>query len=164
MMNEMPVNWLVELSEAYPKRSGPCGWNGMKMLLCVRRALLESTWIEIMNGVKRYAKFCSQAGKEGTEYVLSPKAFFDDAVYLEELSFQAPQTKEQQELARIAVRDGSRMERACAAGKAFGLSPMAGESVGSFETRVQLAQRDAPTVRGDLGERISSLANRLKQA
>lgn len=138
-MNDIPIMWAQELKAAYPAKSGPVGWASMKLLLACRRALMESTWTEIIDGCKRYKAYCEASGREGTEFVQNPLRFISDGCHLEDFAYQAPQTKEQLELAAIKERDRERMEKAREAGGRIGITPLPLESVGSFETRVKLA-------------------------
>ena len=65
----LPIDWSEQLQSAYPKRSGPCGWRGMRLMLALRRALMDSSWEEIIDGCKNYKAYCQASGKEGTDYV-----------------------------------------------------------------------------------------------
>lgn len=167
-MNDIPIMWATELQSAYPKRSGPCGWGGMKLLLAVRRALQQVTWDELIEGVKRYANYCQLSGQEGGPYVLSPQSFFEQAIYLESLSFEAPKTKEEQERARLAGLASEHMQRTveCAIQAGSALRPHTHESATAYEHRLRIEQDDQRSVRrGDaLGENIRNLASRLRVA
>lgn len=176
-MNALPSDWTAQLQAAYPKRSGPCGWGGMKLMLGVRKALLNTDWETILHGVKGYKSFCEQAGIQGSTFVKTPVNFFEEGVYLEELTFQA---KEDPKVSEAKRKEAKRWEEACGNAKRLGppLSPWPQESIGAFESRVKMAatheHRPAavsraadPVLRSsaaDLHGRISSLANKLKSA
>lgn len=129
-----------------------------------------------MEGVRRYAKYCQEAGTEGSSFVVTPARFFEDEIYLEDLKFEPPQTKEEIERGRIRAADERRYVVAKEAAKRYGLTPSPGEPVGSFETRVELARQgisaegrrhspDYPQVeRPRVDARISDLANRMRIA
>lgn len=165
-MNAMPIDWLDQLKREYPKRSGPMSWP--RVFLKLRRALIETNWDEIMEGVKRYAKYCQDAGTEGSSFVVAPARFFEDEIYLESLKFEQPQTKEQTAKAEIARKESDRMERCIADAARLGcpLRPYPQESAAAFETRVAIERDRDRTVSsgGDLGERIRGLANHMRIA
>jgi hypothetical protein len=182
-MNEMPSDWSRALEEVYPKRSGPNGWKGMRLLLAVRRALIDSTWEQILSGCKAYKDYCCQAGIEGTSFVQAPLRFIQEASYLESFSHKAP---EDPKVIEAKVKETERWERAHLLASRLDpiLKPMQHESVASFETRIRLEStrnpskpvgvlagrldREArPAIRGSdpqLSERIADLAQRLRIA
>src|SRR6185312_3231712 len=88
-MNQMPIDWLDVLKVEYPKRSGPMRWP--RVFLPVRRALMETSWVDLISGVKRYAEYCKASGKEGSDYVVAPESFFKDEIYLETFEYKAPE-------------------------------------------------------------------------
>lgn len=153
----MPVTWLDELKAAYPKRSGPMSWP--RVFLKVRRALLETSWDDCIEGVKRYAKYCQEAGIEGSGFVVAPARFFEDEIYLEDLTFapaEDPKIIDQRArslTARIAVE-----ERAREAGIVFDKR----DSTESIQTRINL-ERDRPKHRSD-SNRISGSVHDLSPA
>lgn len=167
-MNDIPIMWATELQSAYPDRSGPSGWGSMKLLLAVRRALMDSTWEQIIDGCKNYKTYCQKSGKEGTDYVQAPLRFIADGCYLESLTFEAPKTKEEQERAKIDRLASEHMQRAieCAVQAGSALRPHTHESATAYEHRLRTEQDDQRSVRrGDaLGENIRNLANRLRVA
>jgi uncharacterized protein YdaU (DUF1376 family) len=62
------------LKAIYPKRSGDQRWPSAEKH--IRARLREgSTWVEILDGVKRYAEWVRAAGKEGTETVKQAATF-----------------------------------------------------------------------------------------
>lgn len=62
------------LKSLYPKRSGDQRWPSAEKH--IRARLREgSTWIEILDGVRRYAEWVRAAGKEGTELVKQAASF-----------------------------------------------------------------------------------------
>lgn len=172
-MNSMPPTWLDELKREYPQRSGPMRWP--RVFLPVRRALQETTWDELIAGVKRYAEYCKASGKEGSDYVSSPENFFKDEIYNEVLVWKAPEKPEVIE-SRNKEADRWRCAREAAGKLSPPLEAMPGESVGSFETRISLGIARGPSrqiVQGslqadiqgrdtDLASRISSLAERMR--
>lgn len=175
----MPVTWLDELKAAYPKRSGPMSWP--RVFLKVRGALLETRWDDCIAGVKRYAKYCQEAGIEGSAFVITPARFFEDEIYLEDLTFTPA---EDPKIVEHRSKEADRLARAREAGARIGLEPMPGECSAAFETRIMLEnqrpgrgeRRETDHV-GASGEselhmrssesvqqRISSLAHRLRIA
>lgn len=141
-MNQMPTDWLEQIKREYPKRSGPMRWP--RVFLPVRRALLETSWDSIMEGVRRYAKYCKDSGKEGSDYVTGPENFFKDEIYLEELEFHAAEDPKITRAAAVAVE---RMDRAVADGKRLFLAPHPNEPVAAFETRIMLEKQKPPRLR-----------------
>lgn len=156
----MPADWSDQLQAAYPKRSGPMGWKGMRLMLAVRRALQETDWNTILEGVKRYAAYCQKSGKEGSEYVKTPKAFFEEGIYLEELQFSAPiDHREAERQRQLADRERCADE----AGSKLGLSRYPQESIAAFETRISLARsfgRQHPAMAGE--DRSSEVRARIR--
>ena len=181
-MNDLPANWSELIQKAYPTRSGPSGWRGMRLMLAIRRALMESTFEEILDGCEKYKAFCQQSGIEGSIYVQAPIRFIEDGCYLEDFVYVRP---EKPEVIEARNKEADRWRRASEA--AAKLSPpleaYPGESVGAFETRVALTECRGPARRSqaesaqvahggessrtsaaDLHGRIASLAERLKIA
>ena len=59
---------------AYPKRAGSQPWG--RALQAIHARLKEGhSWDEILDGVRRYADFCSATGKVGTEHVQQASRF-----------------------------------------------------------------------------------------
>lgn len=167
-MNEIPIMWATELKDAYPAKSGPVGWASVKLLLALRRALTDSTWLEIIDGCKRYKAYCEASGREGTEFVQSPLRFISDGCHLEQFEHKAPPTKEQAAKADHDRRVGERMDQARAAGGRLSppLEPFPREPVAAFETRIALAKsvgKPGP-IPADIRARISQIANRMRIA
>jgi hypothetical protein len=164
-MNQMPVDWSEQLRKEYPERAGPMGWGGSRLMLSVRKALMATTWERIMEGVRGYAEYARISGKEGTEFILSPKSFFDDCVYLEQLTYKVPEDPKKIE---ARAKEQERMDRAVRAGSTLepALFPMPGESAAAFETRIMLASQSGRRVSGDVSRvtaSISTLAQRLRR-
>jgi hypothetical protein len=64
----------LDFKLAYPPRSGDPRWRGGQ--IAARARLKEGhTWAEMVDGAKRYASYCNQTGKGGTEYVQSAATF-----------------------------------------------------------------------------------------
>lgn len=164
MISDIPICWAAELKAAYPRRSGPTGWASMKLLLACRRALMESTWQEIIDGCERYKAYCIQSGREGTDFVQNPLRFIEDGCYLEDFTYQAPQTKEEAARADHERKSNERMDTARTVGSRLTppLSPDPGECVAAFETRIRMAQSNPPAIPGDIRRRISSLMDRQR--
>lgn len=168
-MNDLPSDWLIQLKRVYPNRSGPMSWP--RVFLKVRRALFESNWETLIEGVKRYARYCQEAGIEGSAFVVAPARFFEDEIYLEDLSFCAAEDPKKVESRN---REAERFARAREAGVRVGLEPMQGECAAAFETRVSLAQTHggnrANHSVGDhaaanaLGSRLAGLTDKLRIA
>jgi hypothetical protein len=166
-MHELPQDWTKQLIEAYPARSGPCGWGGMRLMLSVRRALNETSWERIMEGVRGYAQYARESGKEGSEFIVAPKTFFDDAIYLEQLTYKVPENPQKIE---ARAKEQERMDRAVRAGSTLepALFPMPGESAAAFETRIMLAQQrpiqgHQPGI-SRIGSAVTSLKERMRMA
>lgn len=164
-MNLMPIDWSEKLQSVYPKRSGPCGWRGMRLMLALRRALMESTWEEILDGCKNYAKFCEEGGQTGTTFVQAPLRFIEDGSYLETFAYRAAHSKDELARSELRERDRIRMQKAIEAGARFvpALVPDHGECAAAFETRVMLATTTGPRRRqltdtngGDAGHAAGS--------
>lgn len=138
----LPSDWLDQLKAVYPKRSGPMRWP--RVFLPVRRALMETTWDDLISGVKRYAEYCKASGKEGSEFVATPESFFKDEIYLEELLYQPSKTKEESRAAEIVARDAERIANAVRDSGGL-LRPMRGECAAAFETRIALERTRGPS-------------------
>lgn len=64
----------VHLRAIYPKRAGSQPWN--RALKAARARIREgSTWDEILEGVRRYARWATDTGKIGTETVMQAATF-----------------------------------------------------------------------------------------
>lgn len=142
-MNQMPVTWLDELKAAYPKRSGPMSWP--RVFLKVRRALLETSWDDCIAGVKRYAKYCQEAGIDGSAFVVAPARFFEDQIYLEELAFSPAEDPNVTEHKR---KERARFARAVDDALGMGIKPMPGECAAALETRIMLERTQGSTTIG----------------
>ena len=175
MSQELPISWADELKAVYPQRSGPSGWGSMKLMLELRRALQTSTWERILDGCKSYKAYCDQSGKTGTDYVQTPLRFIGDGCYLEEFTYQAPQTQADKDRSQAQQRDAARLAEITRLGSTLNppLSRYPQESIASFETRVRLVSvgirrtdegmgHNQGPQRETLGSAITSLARRLK--
>lgn len=144
-----------------------------RVFLKLRRALIETNWDEIMEGVKRYAKYTQEAGTEGTAFVLTPARFFEDEIYLESLSFQIPEDPKITAHKRKEAEHLGRVERE---GILLGLERYPLESIAAFETRIRMStvnagrtqskdnRPDSGSGKGnpELSARIASLTARMK--
>jgi hypothetical protein len=164
----MPLDWSAQLCNAYPRRSGPSGWHGTRLMLALRRALIDSTWEQIIDGCKRYKAYCQASGKEGTDYVQAPQRFIEDQSYLEQFTHQVP---EDPRVIEARAKENARLQRAISAGRNLStpLDPYPGESAASFETRIMLAAslgrsgtQPAVGVHAEVNARITRLADRMK--
>ena len=81
------------LKAAYPKRAGSQPWYLASQNIHAR--LLEGhTWAEIIEGARRYARFCHATNKIGTEKVMQAKTFCGpDKRFLEEFNPPAIRTQ-----------------------------------------------------------------------
>lgn len=140
-MNDLPLDWSAQLQSAYPKRSGPCGWTSVRLMLALRSALQQSTWEQIIDGCKRYKRYCEQSGKEGTDFVQNPLRFIADGCYAEAFEYKAPETKEQKERRELAERDRERINKTLEVGRRLipPVLPLPGDTAASYETRVRMA-------------------------
>jgi len=182
-LNAMPLDWSEQLQAAYPKRSGPSGWKGMRLMLAIRRALFESTWEQIIDGCKNYKAYCQASGREGSDFVQAPQRFIEDGSYLETFTFKAAEDPKITEHKR---KEAERRGRAVVSGRALfpplECDPL--ESTAAFETRIYLAKSsparppinssipgaithgvpDDSEATARLSNRISSLAGRMRIA
>lgn len=79
----VPIEFL-DLKIAYPPRAGDQGW--CKAQRAAHARILEGhTWIEILEGAKRYAAYVRSTGIEGTQYVKQAATFLGP-----DLLFQQP--------------------------------------------------------------------------
>jgi len=164
-MNSLPPEWLNELKSAYPARSGGLGWQDMRLMLSIRSALLTHTWEQILDAIKAYKAYCQQSGKEGSEFVQKPKAWFDQGGYTEVWEYRAPVNPEDAERTR---RRAARDARATEAGLKFGLDRDPRESIEAFETRIRLAEASptrplsAESQHREFRRRLAALTEGLK--
>ena len=126
-------------------------------MLAVRRALMDSTFEQVVNGCENYRTYCRAAGVEGTDFVQSPLRFISDGSFAEEFIYKAPEDPKVAEAkARAADRDVRARER----GDRLGLVRDHLESVGAFETRCMLEETKPAS--HDVRSRISSLTDRMR--
>lgn len=156
-LNDLPGDWSERLQGAYPKRSGPSGWKGMRLLLCVRRALMDSTFEQVINGCENYRTYCRSAGIEGTDFVQSPLRFISDGSFAEEFIYKIP---EDPKVAEAKLRAADRDVRATERGNKLGLVRHHLESVGAFETRCMLEETKPAS--HDIRSRVAGLAERMR--
>lgn len=69
------VERLEELKAIYPKRSGSQPWK-RAMTAAGARMKDGKTWTQLADGVRRYALYCAETNKLGTEYVMMAATFF----------------------------------------------------------------------------------------
>ena len=93
--------WLVDFRMIYPKRAGDQGWR--RALRAGNARLAEGhTPTEILDGARRYARFCAATGKVNTEYVKQAATFLGpEKSFL--LPWTAPGTKDDALLAANAA-------------------------------------------------------------
>lgn len=136
---------------------------------------METTWDDLMQGVKRYAEYCKTSGKEGSDFVVAPESFFKDEIYLETFTHQAAEDPKKADGRRM---ESERMQRAVdgaiQAGSA--LRPHPQEPAAAFETRIMLEKNNPhPQSRGTessvdganaarLGSGIANLTARMRIA
>ena len=109
-------------------------------MLAVRSAVNEHGWEVLLNGCQRYKDFAQASGREGTAFIQTPERFIAERSFLEDFGYEAPKTREQIASEAASRADGERLQRAQANGARLGLSLRPLESVGSFETRIRLAE------------------------
>lgn len=174
-MNVLPIDWSEQIQAVYPQRSGPSGWRGMRLMLALRRALFDSSWEQIIDGCKNYAKYAQTSGIEGSSFVQAPLRFIQDGCYLETFEYKAPEDPKVIE-ARNKEADRWRRAREAAGKLDPALAPYPLESVAAFETRVALEATRQPSHRNGLsrsaaepdarmaglGRSISSLTDRMR--
>lgn len=151
-------------------------------MLALRRALFDSTWEQIIDGCKNYAKFCEEGGTTGSSFVQAPLRFIEDGSYLETFTFKAAEDPKIVEHRRKEADRLGRLERE---GVQYGLKRYPLESVGAFETRIMLEKSGMGSRSSDCGHggnsslqtrtgdngvasniaaRVSSLADRMRVA
>jgi hypothetical protein len=166
-MNDIPIMWAQELKAAYPAKSGPVGWASTKLLLALRRALMESTWTEIIDGCKRYKAYCQSSGAEGTEFVQNPLRFISDGCHLEEFVYTAPKDPK---IAAHEAQTAERWDRASRLANDLSVARYRGDSIETFEGRISAAQNGGlpePSpgrTEHPLSSRIADLASRMRIA
>lgn len=166
-MNVMPTDWSEQLQSVYPKRSGPSGWKGMKLMLALRRALFDSTWEQIIDGCKNYARYCEEGGKTGSDFVQAPARFIEDGSYLEQFTFAAAVDPK---VAAHKAQEALRWGRASELAAHLSVPRYPQDSLEAFESRIRLAETRPPPRRvsdnagGELSGRIADLANRMRVA
>ncbi len=64
-----------EIWTAYPKRAGNADKGGA-FKSCNARITADVSWVDMLEGAKRYAKFCDATEKTGTEFVMQAARFF----------------------------------------------------------------------------------------
>lgn len=162
-MNQMPLDWSEQLQAAYPQRAGPSGWKGMRLMLACRRALMDYTWEQIIDGCKNYKSYCQASGREGTDFVQTPQRFIEDCSFLEELTFKAPEDPKIIE-ARAKEADRWRRAREAAAKLSPALEAHPLESVAAFETRIAMQINGPKNSRpsAQLSAKVHELAGRMR--
>lgn len=73
--SELPADWLEQLKAAYPRRGGGQGWTAVKRLVPAHVARGES-FESIIEGTRRYARWCEATGKVRTELVKMAQTFY----------------------------------------------------------------------------------------
>lgn len=158
MYNQTPNDWLEQIKAIYPKRSGPMRWP--RVFLPVRRALMETTWDDLIKGVHRYAAYIQASGKAGSDFVTTPENFFKDEIYLEDLVYAIPKDPKLVEYEAHASAQRARVE-AEAQAERVSYTPL--DSTAAIATRISLAKTRGPDrpVR-DIRSDIAGLADRLR--
>lgn len=125
---------------------------------------MESNWETCIEGVKRYAKYCQEAGIEGSSFVITPARFFEDEIYLESLQFSQAQDPKKIDAQK---KENQRWTEAhlLASRLTPVLEPMQHESVGAFETRVRSAKDAGPALadRGRLEAGVRNIASHFRR-
>ncbi len=67
-----------QLKAMYPKREGANPWKGKAGALCAYRARRKEgvSFQDVLEGLKRYSRFCIQTQIIGTSFVMQAKRFF----------------------------------------------------------------------------------------
>ena len=85
-----PIEFL-DLKLAYPARAGDQGWR--KALRAAHARIEEGySWIEILEGAKRYAAYVRSTGNEGTEFVKQAATFLGPDLFFQQ-PWDPPRTK-----------------------------------------------------------------------
>jgi len=174
MDKDWSADWSERIQAVYPKRSGPSGWKGSRLMLAVRSAVKEHGWEVLLNGCQRYKDFAQESGKEGTVYVQTPERFIAERSFLEDFGYEAPKSRDEIAREEVARRDSDRLREAVLRGSHFGITQRPGESLGAFETRIRLAEQghrvsddsDSAGLAGSyaesFGTRVASIAGRMR--
>ncbi len=77
------VQLIQELRKVYPKRSGGQGWGNLREKL---PTLLNQGYTpeDIIEGTKRYARWCRASGIEGTSFVKQATTFYGPGLWFDE--------------------------------------------------------------------------------
>lgn len=135
-----------------------------RVFLKVRRALIESSWEECLEGVKRYARYCQEAGIEGSAFVVSPARFFEDEIYLESLTFQAAEDPKVAEHRAKKLAERVRVESEASL---CGVQFDSRDSTESIQTRIEIARNQRPSraaLPPEISTRIGELSARMRIA
>lgn len=166
----LPHDWSQQLQSAYPKRSGPCGWMGTRLMLAIRRALMTTTWENLLEKAKEYRTYCQQSGTEGTVYTLKPESWLDQGIYLEDLIFQEPVSPKEAVAQDRKIREASALSVAKKRAEALGIPYGPLDSLEALETRCKRAEleRKIGTPRAEgahlgVAARITDISNKLKR-
>ena len=71
----LPKDWLQQIREAYPKRTGGQGWGHVKKRLPNLVQGGES-FDDMIAGCESYSRMLKDTGKYGTEFVMQARTFF----------------------------------------------------------------------------------------
>jgi len=162
-MNDLPTDWLDQLKTEYPKRSGPMRWP--RVFLPVRRALMDVTWSEIIEGIKRYKAYAIASGKEGSDFVIGPESFFKDEIYKEQFEHKAPQDPK---IIEARAKEADFLHRAMEHANLLDIKRYPHESAAALETRCMLAETQRPSKSicsgnsEDMASRVTSLTARMR--
>lgn len=74
-MKSFPEDWLKQIKDLYPRRSGGQGWGALERLMG-KIEVQGSQWSQVMEGVRSYRAYCDREGLTGTHFVKQAKTFF----------------------------------------------------------------------------------------
>ena len=90
-----PPEW-EHLKSLYPERAGAQPWT--RALRATNARIKEgATWEELIDGVSRYAVYCRETGKVGTEFVMQAATFLGPECHFRQ-PWQPPPTESEQRL------------------------------------------------------------------
>lgn len=133
-------------------------------MLAVRRALLDSTFEEVLSGCENYKTYCQASGIEGSSFVQAPQRFIEDGSFLEEFTYKAA---EDPRIAEQKSREAARRSKVESAARLAGIGFDIRDSTASIQTSIDLAAsrgNGSGAVHPEVSGRISELTARMRIA
>lgn len=139
----LPENWLEQLKNTYPKRSGDQGWADVRKQVA-RRIEEGHTFETILRGAQNYAIHCGRKQYVGSEYVKQCATFVGPGLWFEEWAGMDLRTPQQ-------IADETRWQHLEDRARALGFQTVdrvRGYSVALAAVEAAERQRDGEIVRG----------------